>query len=62
PAEITAIADAGRSRIAEARVAGTRVFVTLPEGQAAEPGPAHLALRPERTRLYADGWLVEGAP
>ncbi|MEM7507998.1 MAG: ABC transporter ATP-binding protein [Pseudomonadota bacterium] len=58
PARIVNIADAGRSRVVEADVAGTRLHVILAEGATLPEGDTHLAFDPARTGLYANNWLV----
>jgi len=61
PARIVRVADTGRHRIVEAQVAGARVHVVVGDGAAVPEGAAHLAFAPAMTRIYSDGWLVEGA-
>jgi glycerol transport system ATP-binding protein len=62
PAEVVAVADLGRRRVVEARVDGHRVNAVLAEGDAVEPGPAHLVFLPEQTRIYVDGRLAGARP
>ena len=62
PAEVTRVADVGRSRVVEAWAGGRRINALLPEGTPVAPGPAHLAFAPAQTRIYIDGWLAEGRP
>jgi glycerol transport system ATP-binding protein len=59
PAEVVRVADVGRQRVVEARAGGHRVNAVLPEDHPASLGPAHLAFKPEQTRIYIDGWLAE---
>ena len=65
PATITKVADVGRHTVVEATVAGPGGDVpvnAVTDAPVAAPGSAvRLALRPDRTRLYADGWLASGA-
>jgi glycerol transport system ATP-binding protein len=61
PAELTRIADLGRHRVVEARAAGLRIHVVVPEDRPVALGPAHLAFDPAQTRIYVDGWLAEDA-
>ncbi|MDJ0686572.1 MAG: ABC transporter ATP-binding protein [Alphaproteobacteria bacterium] len=58
PVEVTRVVDAGRYRVAEARAGDARINVLAREGQAIPEGVAHLAFDPEKTGVYADGWLV----
>jgi glycerol transport system ATP-binding protein len=60
PVEITKVADAGRHRIVETRRGADTIKLLVREGDAVpEPGPGHLAFKPERTHVYANGWLVD---
>ena len=60
PATVTRVSDVGRHVVVEARVGDTAVSAVT-DGPAPSPGEAvHLAFRPDRTRLYADGWLASG--
>ncbi len=61
PAEIVRVADAGRRRIVEARAGETRINLLLDDETEAAPGPATLSFESAKTRVYADGWLMEGA-
>jgi len=61
PAEIVRVADAGRRRIAEARAGDIRINLLLDEYDDIAIGPASLSFDPAKTRVYADGWLLEGA-
>jgi glycerol transport system ATP-binding protein len=62
PAEVVRVADVGRHRIVEAVAGGVRVNAIVDEDRDVPPGPAHLAFRPDQTRIYVDGWLAEGRP
>jgi glycerol transport system ATP-binding protein len=59
PVEIARVADAGRHHIVEARHRDQRINVLVPEGDALPGERAHVRFDPQRTWLYADGWLVE---
>lgn len=60
PVEIAKVADAGRHRIVETRRGGDTIKLLVREGEAVpQAGPAHLAFEPERTHVYADGWLLD---
>lgn len=62
PARIEKVSDLGRRRLVSARVGETRVNALLEGEVDAGPGDAvRLAFRPDRTRIYADGWLVSEA-
>jgi glycerol transport system ATP-binding protein len=60
PATITGVADAGRFRIVDVQTAGIRIKLLVEEGTAIPSGSAHLVFDPQQTRLYRDGWLVNG--
>ncbi len=57
PAEVVKVADGGRYRIVELEAAGHRINM-LAAGEAVPEGRVHLGFDPERTRVYADGWLA----
>ncbi len=60
-AEVVRVADAGRHRVVEARLGGDiRIDFLSPADTSAPMGPVRLSLEATRTRLYADGWLVDG--
>ena len=52
------VSDAGRFRIVETLCAGNTVKLLVSEGEAIPSDGARLAFRPERTRIYRDGWLA----
>jgi glycerol transport system ATP-binding protein len=60
PAEIIKVADTGRNQLVEARAQGQRINVLVPEGESVPSEGAHLMFDPNKTRVYANGWLVEG--
>jgi len=61
PARVVRVADTGRHRVVEARVAGAKVHVVVGDGVSVPDGGAFLAFAPAMTRIYSDGWLVGGA-
>jgi glycerol transport system ATP-binding protein len=61
PVRIARVSDAGRYQIVEAWLGDSRIHLLAGEGVAL-PGQdqnAWIRLDPTRTRLYADGWLLE---
>ena len=60
PARITRVADTGRHRIVEADVAGARVHAVIGGSASVPEGEVHLAFDPAMTRVYRNGWMVEG--
>jgi glycerol transport system ATP-binding protein len=58
PATVVKVADAGRYRIVEARVAGKAIKLLVPEGDSVPEGEAHLAFDAAHTQVYQDGWMV----
>lgn len=61
PVQVLKVADAGRFNIVTALSGETIVKVLVPHGAEVPSGRAHVAFDPDRTRLYADGWLVGDA-
>ena len=59
PVRVERIADVGRFRIVDARAGEQLIKVLVGEGKAVPEGEAHLAFNPQRTNVYADGWIVE---
>jgi glycerol transport system ATP-binding protein len=59
PAKIVKVADAGRFRVVEARAAGHTVKLLVPEDEAIPERKAFLSFDPARTRVYANGWMVQ---
>jgi len=57
PAEVVKVADAGRYRIVETRVAGHPVRLLHPEGESI-PADPRVAFDPDRTFFYSDGWIA----
>jgi glycerol transport system ATP-binding protein len=60
PATITSVADAGRFRIVDTVAGESRVKLLVDEGDAIPSDGAHLVFDPHQTRLYRDGWLIDG--
>ncbi len=60
PATITSVADAGRYRVVDAQAGGTRIKLLVDEGTPIPADTTHLMFDPAQTRLYRDGWLVNG--
>ena len=58
PAHVHKISDAGRYRIVEARAGEARIHFLIGEEAAPPEGEVHLAFDPDRTRIYAGGWLA----
>ncbi|MEO1092925.1 MAG: ABC transporter ATP-binding protein [Pseudomonadota bacterium] len=60
-ARVVSVADAGRYRMVETRAGDVRVNVVMAEDADVPEGSVNLRFEPARTRLYADGWLVDAA-
>ena len=60
-AAIEGIEDLGRHKIARVKFAGQSLAVLVPENQPVALGKTGLAFDPERTLVYKDSHLVEGA-
>ncbi|MBM2578026.1 ABC transporter ATP-binding protein [Jannaschia sp. Os4] len=63
PATITKVADVGRHTVVETDAGGAKVSAITNAGAGGLPSPGEavgLSFRPDRTRAYADGWLVSG--
>jgi glycerol transport system ATP-binding protein len=60
PATVTSVADAGRYRIVDAQAGGARIKLLVDEGTPIPAQHTHLIFDPAQTRLYRDGWLVNG--
>ena len=60
PASVTKVSDVGRHVVVEADAGGTRVNAVTDGAAPAKGETVHLTFRPDRTRLYADGWLASG--
>ncbi|WP_299438174.1 ABC transporter ATP-binding protein [uncultured Rhodospira sp.] len=58
PVEILKVSDAGRYRVVHTCLNGFVIKALVSEGVEIPADGARLALAPEKTRLYADGWLV----
>ncbi len=59
PVEVEHVADAGRFRVVQVRHGAQALKLLVGEDEALPQGRAHLAFDAARTRVYADGWLVE---
>lgn len=59
PVRIERSSDVGRFRIVDARAGEQLVKVIVAEGAPVPAGQGHLAFDPARTRVYADGWVVQ---
>ncbi|MBY8974951.1 ABC transporter ATP-binding protein [Rhodobacteraceae bacterium NNCM2] len=59
PATIVNVADAGHHRVVDARIGEHRVHAIVAEGVEI-PAEPRLGFDGNRTRVYADGWLVGG--
>lgn len=59
PVQIERVADIGRFRIVDARHGGQLIKVLLDEDQPVPAGESRLQFDPQRTQVYADGWIVE---
>ncbi len=61
PAHVHKVSDAGRYRIVETKAGESTINMLLGEEHDVPEGEVRLAFEPARTRIYADGWLAEGA-
>jgi len=59
PVTVTKVSDAGRFRVVETAAQGSVIRLLLPDGASVPSGVAHVSFDPAKTRIYADGWLVE---
>jgi glycerol transport system ATP-binding protein len=59
PVDLVKVVDAGRYRIVETRHAGFPIKLLVQEGEAIPQGRTSVAFRPDRTQIYADGWIVK---
>ncbi len=59
PVRIERIADVGRFRIVDARHGDQVIKVLAGEGDEVPREQGHLRFDPQRTQVYADGWIVE---
>ena len=57
-ATVTKISDLGRHAVVETMAGQTKVSAVLDDAPPEKGATVHLDLRPEQTRLYADGWLA----
>ena len=58
PVEIGRVDDVGRYRIVEASYKSHLIKVVVPENTPVPDGSGHLLFDPERTHVYADGWIL----
>jgi glycerol transport system ATP-binding protein len=59
PVRIERVADVGRFRIVDARHGEQLIKVLVGEGEQLPREQGHLHFDPQRTQVYADGWIVE---
>jgi glycerol transport system ATP-binding protein len=59
PVRIVRVSDAGRHRVVDARHGDIAIKLLVDDGVSVPGEVAHVKFDPARTRLYADGWLVE---
>ena len=59
PVDVVKVADAGRYRVVETRADNHRINLLARDGEEIPSDKACLAFDPNRTRVYADGWLAE---
>jgi glycerol transport system ATP-binding protein len=59
PVRIVRVSDAGRHRVVDARHGDIAIKLLVDESVSVPGEVAHVRFDPARTRLYADGWLVE---
>ncbi|UWQ18749.1 ABC transporter ATP-binding protein [Jannaschia sp. M317] len=60
PATVTKVSDVGRHRVIETRAGDSRINAVT-DGPTPNPGETvNLSFRPDRTRLYAEGWIASG--
>jgi glycerol transport system ATP-binding protein len=61
PARVTKVSDVGRHFVVEAMVGDSAVKVVTEHGAPEQGSEIHLGLRPEKTRVYRDGWIATEA-
>ena len=61
PARVTKVSDVGRHFVIEAMVGDSAVKVVTEHGAPEQGSEIHLGLRPEKTRVYRDGWIATEA-
>jgi glycerol transport system ATP-binding protein len=59
PVRVERVADVGRFRIVDARHGDNLIKVLVGEGVDVPREQGHLWFDPQRTQVYADGWIVE---
>ncbi len=60
PVQVTKVSDAGRYRIVDVQHDAATLKLLVPEGEDIPSGSAHIRLDPAHTRVYADGWMLNG--
>ncbi|MGI1661750.1 ABC transporter ATP-binding protein [Palleronia sp. KMU-117] len=58
PARVSKVADVGRHFVIEAMVGDCAVKVVSEHGAPEQGSEVHLGFRPEKTRVYRDGWIA----
>ena len=61
PARVTKVADVGRHFVVEAMVGDSAVKVVTEEHAPEQGAEVRLGFRPEKTRIYRDGWIATEA-
>ena len=59
PVEIAKVDDLGRYRIVEVRRNGHAIKMIVGEDEQIPSESARISFDPERTRIYANGWMVQ---
>jgi glycerol transport system ATP-binding protein len=59
-ATVVKVSDAGRFNVVDTQCAGHLVKLLVPEGASIPSESAKLAFAPDSTRIYSNGWLVNG--
>lgn len=57
-ARVVRVSDAGRFNVVETECGGSRVNLLVGEGDEIPSEATKIAFNPDRTRIYADGWLM----
>ena len=61
PARVRAVADVGRHAVIETKVGDITVKAVVENADVEQGAEVQLALRPDQTRLYRDGWIATEA-
>ena len=61
PARVRAVADVGRHAVVDTKVGDMTVKAVVESADLEQGIEVHLALRPDQTRLYRDGWIATEA-